>query len=74
MVKTAQFRFTGAYKGFESFPKDALIATDADDEIRALCEDCTILMPTRHPVVGREAVYLTRPIHAAELGRAFIRS
>ncbi len=62
MVKTAQFRFTGAYQGFESFPKDALIATDADDEIRAPCENCTILMPTRHPIVGREAVYLTRPL------------
>ena len=29
---------------------------------RALCDDCTILMPTREPIVGREAVYLTRPI------------
>ncbi len=64
MVKTPQFRFTGPYVGFEKFAKDALIATDGDDEIRAPCEDCTILMPTREPKVGREAVYLTRPIAA----------
>jgi predicted deacylase len=62
MVKSTAFRFTGPYIGFECFAKDALIATDADEEIRAPCDDCTILMPTRRPVVGREAVYLTRPI------------
>lgn len=42
--------------------KGDLIATDGPHEIRALCDDCTILMPTREPIVGREAVYLTRPI------------
>jgi hypothetical protein len=31
-------------------------------EIRALCDDCTVMMPTREPIVGREAVCLTRPI------------
>jgi len=48
--------------GFEVFAKGDLIATDGPHEIRALCDDCTILMPTREPIVGREAVYLTRPI------------
>jgi predicted deacylase len=62
MVKTPSFQFTGPYKGFEVFAKGALIATDGGEEIRALCDDCTILMPTREPIVGREAVYLTRPI------------
>ena len=44
------------------FAKGELIATDGSHEIRALCDACTILMPTREPIVGREAVYLTRPI------------
>ena len=39
-----------------------LIATDGSDEIRAPCEDCTVLMPARAAVVGREGVYLTRPV------------
>jgi Succinylglutamate desuccinylase / Aspartoacylase family len=43
-------------------PAGALIATDGPEEIRALCDDCTILMPARQPQVGREAVYLTRPM------------
>jgi succinylglutamate desuccinylase len=62
MVKTSSFQFTGPYKGFESFAKGALIATDGPEEIRALCDHCTILMPAREPTVGREAVYLTRPL------------
>ena len=62
MVRTADFRFTRPVQGFEVFAKGDLIATDGPHEIRALCDDCTILMPTREPIVGREAVYLTRPI------------
>ena len=62
LVKTPEFAFTRPVIGFESYAKGELIATDGVDEIRAPCEDCTILMPTRKPVVGREAVYLTRPI------------
>jgi predicted deacylase len=61
MVKTPAFRFTGAYKGFERFARGDLIATDGDEEIRAPCNDCTIMMPARVPTVGKEAVYLTRP-------------
>ena len=42
------------------------IATDGDaGEIRAPCDDCTVLMPAREPIVGREAVYLTRPIRVS---------
>nr|WP_288852134.1 succinylglutamate desuccinylase/aspartoacylase family protein [uncultured Acidovorax sp.] len=62
MVRTSDFRFTKPVHGFEVFAKGELIATDGPHEIRALCDDCTILMPTREPMVGREAVYLTRPI------------
>jgi len=62
MVKTDQFRFARPVIGFERFDNGELIASDGAEEIRAPCEDCTILMPTRAPIVGREAVYLTRPI------------
>ena len=62
MVRTPDFAFTRSIEGFEVFAKDELIATDGTQEIRALCDDCTVMMPTREPIVGREAVYLTRPI------------
>jgi len=62
MVRTADFRFTRPVQGFEVFAQGELIATDGPHEIRALCDDCTVLMPTREPIVGREAVYLTRPL------------
>ena len=62
MIKTPEFRFTRPVKGFEVFAKGELIATDGAEEIRALCDDCTILMPARAAIVGREAVYLTRPL------------
>ena len=62
MVRTADFRFARPVQGFEVFANGELIATDGPHEIRALCDDCTVMMPTREPIVGREAVYLTRPI------------
>jgi len=62
MVKTGEFRFARPLLGFEVFAKGELIATDGAEEIRAPCEDCTVLMPARVPIVGREAVYLTRPL------------
>ncbi len=62
MVKTAGFHFVRPLLGFEVFAKGELIATDGAEEIRAPCDDCTILMPARAPIVGREAVYLARPI------------
>lgn len=60
MVRTPDFRFARPLRGFEVFARDELIATDGPHEIRALCDGCTVLMPTRAPVVGREAVYLAR--------------
>ena len=63
MVHTPAFRFVRPLKGFETFAEGELIATDGDaGEIRAPCDDCTVMMPARVPIVGREAVYLTRPI------------
>jgi predicted deacylase len=62
VVKTPQFRFTRPLLGFEVFAEGELIATDGDEEVRAPCDDCTVLMPTRRAIVGREGVYLARPI------------
>ncbi|MCA0325472.1 MAG: succinylglutamate desuccinylase/aspartoacylase family protein [Proteobacteria bacterium] len=63
MVQTPEFRFARPLVGFETFAQGELIATDgAAGELRAPCDDCTVLMPTRAPIVGREAVYLTQPL------------
>ncbi len=62
IIKTPEFKFVRPVLGFEVFAKGELIATDGKDEIRAPCENCTILMPARLPIPGREAVYLTQPI------------
>ncbi len=62
VIKTPDFRFARPLVGFEVFAKGELIATDGPDEIRAPCDDCTILMPASDIVVGKEAGYLTRPI------------
>ena len=59
MVKTEGFAFARPVLGFETFQKGELIAVDAGEEIRSPCDDCTIFMPTRAPLVGREGVYLT---------------
>ncbi len=65
MVRTPAFRFTRPLVGLETFGRGELIATDGEaGEIRAPCDDCTVMMPTREPIVGREAVYLTRPLAA----------
>jgi predicted deacylase len=62
VVADAGFAFTRPLKGFETFAEGDLIATDGALEIRAPCDDCTVFMPTRKPIVGREGVYLTRPL------------
>lgn len=62
VIKTPDFRFARPVVGFETFARDELIAHDGAEEVRAPCDDCTILMPTRRPVVGREGVYLSRPM------------
>ena len=62
VIQTPEFRFTRPLMGFETFAEGELIATDGAEEIRAPCKDCTVLMPARAPIVGREGVYLARPM------------
>ena len=59
MVKSEDFTFTRPVIGFETYARGELIAMNGTEEIRSPCDDCTIFMPTRMPIVGREAVYLT---------------
>ncbi|WP_454694103.1 succinylglutamate desuccinylase [Achromobacter aegrifaciens] len=59
MVKSEDFTFTRPVIGFETFAQGELIAMNGTEEIRSPCDHCTIFMPTRMPIVGREAVYLT---------------
>jgi hypothetical protein len=62
VIKNESFAFTRPLVGFETFAEGDLIATDGDEEIRAPCDDCTVMMPARRAIVGREGVYLTRPL------------
>ena len=62
MIQHESFAFTRPAIGFETFAEGELIATDGPLEIRALCDDCTIFMPARQAIVGREGVYLTKPL------------
>ncbi|MNT50311.1 hypothetical protein D3C72_1872250 [compost metagenome] len=62
VIKSEDFAFVRPLIGFETFAKGELIATNGPDEIRAPCDDCTIFMPAQRTIVGREAVYLTRPL------------
>ena len=61
VIRTPEFRFSRPVVGFETFAQGELIATDGDTEIRAP-EDCTILMPARVVVPGREGVYIARAL------------
>ena len=62
LVRTPEAKFARPVIGMESFAEGELIATDAGEEIRSPCDGCTIFMPIRVPIVGRELVYLTRPL------------
>jgi predicted deacylase len=62
VIKTPQFRFARPVVGFEVFHQGELVYTDGPDEVRAPVDNCTIFMPARDATVGKEAVYLTRPI------------
>jgi predicted deacylase len=62
VIQSENFRFVRPLIGFETFAKGELIATNGPDEIRAPCDECTIFMPAQRVIVGREAVYLTKPI------------
>ena len=62
VIQHESFAFARPVIGFETFAAGELIATDGPLEIRAPCDDCTIFMPAREAIVGREGVYLTRPM------------
>jgi predicted deacylase len=62
VIQHQSFAFTRPVIGFETFAEGELIASDGPLEIRAPCDDCTIFMPARTAIVGREGVYLTRPL------------
>lgn len=62
LVRTTDFHFTRPLIGLETFARGELIATDGPHAIVSPCDDCTVFMPTREPIIGREAVYLTRPV------------
>jgi predicted deacylase len=62
VIKNESFHFVRPVVGMETFAKGELIAVDGAEEIRAPVDDCTIFMPARLPIVGREAVYLTKPV------------
>jgi predicted deacylase len=62
VIQHEGFAFVRPVVGFETFANDELIATDGPIEIRSPCDDCTIFMPARTAIVGREGVYLTRPL------------
>ncbi len=62
VIQHESFAFVRPVIGFETFAEGELIATDGALEIRAPCRDCTIFMPAREAIVGREGVYLTRPL------------
>jgi predicted deacylase len=62
VIQNESFAFARPVIGFETFAAGELIATDGALEIRAPCDDCTIFMPARQAIVGREGVYLTKPM------------
>jgi predicted deacylase len=64
VIKTPEFRFSRPLIGFETFGPGELIATDGPDAIHAPAGGCTVLMPARVAIVGREGVYLARQLAA----------
>ncbi|MGZ5270107.1 MAG: succinylglutamate desuccinylase [Ramlibacter sp.] len=59
VIRTPEFRFARPLVGFETFEAGELVAVDGGQEIRAP-EACTVLMPARKAIVGREGMYLAR--------------
>ena len=62
VVKTEEAHFVRPLKGLESFAKGELIGFDGEAQVRSPCDGCTVFMPSRKPIAGREFVYLTRPL------------
>ena len=64
VIKTSTFRFSRPLIGFETFEPGELIATDGPEAIHAPAGGCSVLMPARVAIVGREGVYLARRLAA----------
>ncbi len=64
VIQTPEFRFSRPLVGFETFGPGELIATDGAAQIHAPADGCTVLMPARVVIVGREGVYLARRLQA----------
>jgi predicted deacylase len=62
VIQTTDFALVRPLVGFEVFSKGELIATDGPQAVYAPCDGCTVLMPARVAIVGREGLYLTRQI------------
>ena len=62
VIKTKDVKFARPVVGMETFAKGELIVTDGGEEVRSPCDGCTIFMPARVHIPGRELVYLTRPV------------
>ncbi len=62
VVQQPDFAFVRPLVGFETFARGEVIAHEGGQPIVAPCDDCTVFMPTREPMVGREGVYLTQPL------------
>jgi predicted deacylase len=62
VIQHEDFHFVRPLKGFETFAQGELIGHDGPQAITAPCDDCTVFMPARTPIVGREGVYLTKPM------------
>ncbi len=62
VIQTTDFALVRPLIGFEVFNEGELIATDGPTEVRAPCDGCTVMLPARVAIVGREGMYLTRQI------------
>lgn len=59
-AKTDRFRFAAPFVGFEDLAGGALIAIDGDEEVRAPAEGCTVIMPARRILKGRDVISIAR--------------
>lgn len=62
VARSDRFRFAQSWVGFEELPKGTLVAVDGDEEIRAPYPHCTIVMPARRILQGRDVVSFARPV------------
>ncbi len=60
VTQTTEFRFARPVVGFETFEAGELIAQDGEKPIHAPEGGCTLMMPPRRFIVGREAFYITQ--------------